>query len=40
MSYFSNSESDRKYIMEFLGIKNLDELIENIPPEIRLKGQL
>jgi len=40
MSYISNSEIDRKKMMHLLGIKSFDELIRNLPADIKLKNDL
>ncbi|WP_457566403.1 aminomethyl-transferring glycine dehydrogenase subunit GcvPA [Caldithrix abyssi] len=39
MSYWSNSEQDIKAMLKTIGVKNFEELIANIPEDLRFKGQ-
>ena len=38
--YLANSQKDLDGMMEYLGIKDIEELYEDIPDEIRFKGDL
>ena len=38
MPFIPNTENDRKLMFERIGIKNFDELISNIPEELKFKG--
>ncbi|KAB7706691.1 aminomethyl-transferring glycine dehydrogenase subunit GcvPA [Bacillus aerolatus] len=38
--YLPDTKQDQEEMLSFLGISSTDELFEDIPPEIRLKGEL
>ena len=38
--YLPDTEQDKKEMLEFLGMSSIDELFEDIPSELRLKGEL
>jgi glycine dehydrogenase subunit 1 len=40
MAYVPNTDKDREIMFQAIGIKSLDELVENIPEMIRLKKEL
>ncbi|MFZ5980830.1 MAG: glycine dehydrogenase, partial [Candidatus Zixiibacteriota bacterium] len=40
MPYVPNTDDDRRRMLDKIGVKNFDELIENIPEKLRLKGEL
>ncbi len=40
MPYYPNTDDDRQNMLESIGVKNFNELIKDIPEEIRLKGDL
>ncbi|MCL5035161.1 MAG: aminomethyl-transferring glycine dehydrogenase subunit GcvPA [Bacteroidetes bacterium] len=40
MAYYPNTDDDRQNMLESIGVKSFDELIKDIPQEIRLKGDL
>ncbi len=40
MPFITNSENDRKKMLKTIGIQSFDQLISNIPQEIRFNGQL
>ncbi len=40
MTYFSNTDQDRKEMLESIGVRSFEELLRNIPPEARLKTGL
>ncbi|MCL4540481.1 MAG: glycine dehydrogenase, partial [Bacteroidetes bacterium] len=40
MPYYPNTDDDRQNMLESIGVKSFDELIKDIPQEIRLKGDL
>ncbi len=40
MPYYPNTDDDRREMLAAIGVKNFEELIKDIPPEIRLKGDL
>lgn len=40
MPYLSNSEKDFKEMLEYIGVRNFAELIDNIPEALRFKGNL
>jgi len=40
MPYVSNSETDFREMLKTIGVKNFDELIADIPWELRYKGQI
>ena len=40
MNYIPNTDADRAEIFKTLGIKDFEELISNIPPSLRLKGDM
>ena len=40
MPYYPNTDDDRREMLEAIGVKNFNELIKDIPQEIRLKGDL
>ncbi len=37
MTYFPNTDDDRREMLRAIGIESLEDLLANIPPEIRLK---
>lgn len=38
--YLPDTEQDKKEMLDFLGVSSVDELFEDIPAELRLKGEL
>ncbi len=40
MPYYPNTDDDRRKMLDAIGVKNFEELIKDIPQEIRLKGDL
>jgi len=40
MPFISNSENDRKEMLKTIGVRSFDQLISNIPQEIRFQGHL
>jgi glycine cleavage system P protein (glycine dehydrogenase) subunit 1 len=38
--YYPNTDDDRREMLDAIGVKNFDELVKDIPQEIRLKGDL
>jgi len=40
MPYIPNTDDDRRKMLDKIGVKNFEELIENIPENLRLKGEL
>ncbi|NOZ62045.1 MAG: aminomethyl-transferring glycine dehydrogenase subunit GcvPA [Calditrichaeota bacterium] len=40
MPFIPNTDVDRKKMLERIGVKNFDELIKNIPDNLRFKGEL
>lgn len=40
MPYIPNTDDDRRQMFEKIGVKNFDELIENIPRKLRLQREL
>ncbi len=40
MAYYPNTDDDRREMLAAIGVKDFDELIKDIPQEIRLKGDL
>ena len=38
--YLPDTEQDKKEMLDFLGLSSIDELFEDIPAELRLKGEL
>lgn len=40
MSYISNTDKERKEMLDVIGVKNFDELISNIPDKFKLKDYL
>ena len=40
MSFISNTDSDRSSMLKSIGVRNLEELLNNIPSEIRLRDGL
>jgi glycine dehydrogenase subunit 1 len=40
MPYYSNTDDDRREMLKAIAVKNFDELIKDIPQEIRLKADL
>jgi len=40
MSYIPNTDSDREEMFKKIGVKNFEELVSNIPPSLRVKGDL
>jgi glycine dehydrogenase subunit 1 len=40
MAYIPNTDDERKLMLEKIGVKSFEELIKNIPEQIRLKGNL
>lgn len=40
MPFIPNTDADRKAMLERIGVKNFEQLISNIPEEIRFKGEL
>jgi glycine dehydrogenase subunit 1 len=40
MPYYPNTDDDRREMLDVIGVKNFEELIKDIPQEIRLKGDL
>ncbi len=39
MPFIPNTDADRQAMLERIGVKNFDELISNIPDELRFKGE-
>ncbi len=40
MAYIANSEADRQAMLNAIGVKDFEELIQYIPEELRVKGEL
>lgn len=40
MSFIPNTDNDRKQMLDAIGVGSFEELINNLPSEIRLKGEL
>ncbi len=40
MPYYPNTDDDRREMLDAIGVKSFDELIKDIPHEVRLKGDL
>ncbi|HOP49676.1 MAG TPA: aminomethyl-transferring glycine dehydrogenase subunit GcvPA [Ignavibacteriales bacterium] len=40
MAYIANTENDIKEMLEAIGVKTFDELISNIPEDLKFKGEL
>jgi len=40
MAYIANSEADRQAMLNAIGVKDFEELINYIPEELRVKGDL
>ncbi|MGO9480769.1 MAG: aminomethyl-transferring glycine dehydrogenase subunit GcvPA [Candidatus Kryptoniota bacterium] len=40
MPYYPNTDDDRREMLNAIGVKNFDDLIKDIPQEIRLRGDL
>jgi glycine dehydrogenase subunit 1 len=40
MPYYPNTDDDRRKMLDAIGVKDFDELIKDIPKEIRVKGDL
>ena len=40
MPYISNTDDDRKKMLDYIGIKSFDDLLKSIPDELRLKRPL
>ncbi|HEY9166448.1 MAG TPA: aminomethyl-transferring glycine dehydrogenase subunit GcvPA [Candidatus Kryptonia bacterium] len=40
MPYYPNTDDDRREMLSAIGVKDFDDLIKDIPPEVRLKGDL
>lgn len=40
MPFIPNTDADRQAMLERIGVKNFDQLVSNIPDEIRFKGEL
>jgi glycine dehydrogenase subunit 1 len=40
MTYIQNTDSDRKKMLEVIGVSSLDELLEPIDPSLRVSGEL
>jgi len=40
MPYIPNTDDDRRKMFDKIGVKNFDELIDNIPEKLRVKGDL
>jgi glycine dehydrogenase subunit 1 len=40
MPYYPNTDDDRKEMLDAIGVKNFNDLIKDIPQEIRLNGDL
>ena len=40
MPFIPNTDSDRRLMLERIGVKNFEELISNIPNELKFKGNL
>jgi len=40
MPYYPNTDDDRKEMLAAIGVQSFDDLIKDIPPEVRLKGDL
>jgi len=40
MPFIPNTENDRKAMLKRIGVKNFDDLISNIPEELRFRGEL
>ena len=40
MSYIQNTNQDRKEMLETIGVSSLDELLESVSSELRVKGKL
>ncbi|MCL5021511.1 MAG: glycine dehydrogenase, partial [Bacteroidetes bacterium] len=40
MAYYPNTDEDRREMLDAIGVKNFEELIKDIPREIRLKNDL
>ena len=38
--YLPDTEQDKKEMLDFLGLSSIDELFEDIPAKLRLKGEL
>ena len=38
--YLPDTEQDKKEMLDFLGLSSIDELFEDIPAKVRLKGEL
>ncbi len=40
MPYYPNTDDDRREMLDAIGVKNFDDLIKDIPQEIRLNADL
>jgi glycine dehydrogenase subunit 1 len=40
MGFVPNTEEDKKEMLKAIGVSSFEELISDIPPEIRLKEEL
>lgn len=40
MAFVPNTDKDRQEMLESIGVKSFDEIIANIPDDVRLKGEL
>ena len=38
--YLPDTEQDKKEMLDFLGLSSIDQLFEDIPANLRLKGEL